>query len=529
MDKNYFGTLLKTDLFEIVQTGQDVLESEKLSISEYGIEHELYIEKAGLKIADFLIAFTKANNFSKPYFVFFVGKGNNGADTLSAARNLLSKLDVDMEIILATDKNDINDYCKKNLDLLETISKKSQKIIPVQIPKSSVCQTDWNKYSDFIFIDGLLGSGLRKSPSENFSKLINFINQFSEKNKNCTVISVDVPSGLSLEAEFYSHNNIKAYYTITFDYLKRVHVSEPTKIHCGISSAFNIGLFSTKQEKNYIVNTKKALLEFKPPIKPSSFKNVFGHIMVLKGHEDTEGASILSALSALRSGAGLVTLLSTKNDTEHGILTPPELMHKKYNKDQHDFFDKIDGLVIGPGLSKDKAIQNTAVKIVNQAAKRCKYIVLDADGLDLVKTNSLDLSNCSVILTPHPKEAAGILNIETSEVVKNRFSAAHALLQIKILNAKEIIWVLKGADTLVFSKDSGYFIFSEDLPILATAGSGDILSGSICSLAIRCESALKGALLAVSLQKEAAKEVSKTISRGMLASELTALFPKLLK
>ncbi len=286
-------------------------------------------------------------------------------------------------------------------------------------------------------------------------------------------------------------------------------------------------LTSTNNFFNFTVNPDKILKNLLPKIPLDSHKAIFGHVMVISGHNNTSGAARLSAISALRAGCGLLTILNMF-DTHEQNADIPEIMHKTYDEHNKDFFNKVDCLVIGPGLSKDNKFQNQALKILKHATQHCKYMVIDADALDLIKNNKIDFGKCEVILTPHPKEASLMLDIETQDVINDRFLAIQKISSMNNIKNTNLTVILKGATCLIYNK-SRFFIFNNDEALLATAGTGDILSGSIAALVLQTNCALSACILAVSLSLMSAKSFHKFASRGILASEFTLLFPYLLK
>lgn len=259
--------------------------------------------------------------------------------------------------------------------------------------------------------------------------------------------------------------------------------------------------------------------------KKSSHKGNFGHVMVMEGHESYLGASRLSAYAALRAGAGLVSILvnNIQNSTPYDL---PEYI-KIALKDLNTI--NIDSLVMGPGLSKHKKYQNIAQDIFDSTKDKIKNIILDADGLFLLKKKYRKTFSANIIATPHPKEAAFLLKTTTEKVQADGEAAIKNLLQLPINDKAKIIWVLKGSHTLVGEEKDVIYALKGEVPLLSMGGSGDILAGSIAGLIRQTQGPLEASLLGVSLNIASAKLWENYRQKGVFPREVADLFPMLLK
>lgn len=264
------------------------------------------------------------------------------------------------------------------------------------------------------------------------------------------------------------------------------------------------------------------------PLNPHSHKGTFGHIVAVQGHENFLGAARLSLLAALRVGAGLATLWC-KDQIQHHPADLFEFIKKTDRDISPDFLKKITALVIGPGLSKESSFHTWGLQILHQVGNLVPTIIIDADALGLLEHLKHGTLSASLICTPHPKEAADLLNVGVEDIESDRFLAIKELGKLPINNHCSIVWLLKGSTTLIFDKQYGIFALKGNTPLLSTGGSGDILAGAIAGLIPQTSSLLDASIVAVNLMIRAARENSLRADRGIFPSELAQAFPYLLK
>lgn len=516
MPDQLIKTLVETHNFVPVITADEAREFDRYTINHIGITSELLMECAGSHVAAAVMRAQRALANAK--VVVVVGPGNNGADAIVASRHLLARA-IDCTIFFVADEEKWSAELARQVAMLRhalTTTSTTWHLASFAAPSKIADE-------DVIIIDGIFGAGLNRAPSGKASEAINWINErHSKKPQSTFVISVDIPSGLSLDAAATQFVAVCADLTVTFGHMKRAHISEPTKRTCGTVVSAPIGLFDKHPMTTWYRRERRALLSLFNPITKNSHKGHFGHVLIYEGNPRYLGASRLAARAALRVGAGLVTIATQKR------LVPtafdlPEFMRLRQDDVAESFIKKIDAVVIGPGLSDDVAYQSRALDFINRWNNFIELLVLDADGLRLL--SQIDITNLSIIATPHPKEAGDLLGIPAHEIEANRFESIERLGALH----QNVIWILKGATTLVRSLDGNIFALRGELPILAAGGSGDVLSGAIAGVAKQTASPLTAALLAVSLQIEGALRMSRKIAKGSLASELADKFPAITK
>lgn len=531
MGEKIIKQLLASGNLKKIATALQAREFDRHTIEQIGIPGKLLMENAGKAIADAVTdAISTVHHDLKGRVLIFAGPGNNGADAVVAARHLLAR-DVNFTIYFVSDEKQWSKDLSVQFALLVRAiehmePKKPERFIkrPSDLAELSACKIAQTT----IIVDGIFGAGLSRAPSGQALVAIDFINNYRQKNDlHCVVFSIDIPSGLSLEATALPGQGVRADHTITFGHLKRAHISEPTKSYCGKSRSVDIGLFENSRLNNYWIFKRRTLTNLFLPVPKTCHKGRFGHVMIFEGHPRFLGASRLSARAALRAGAGLVTIAC--EEERPLAMDLPEFMRCQRNQVFDSLLSNIDALVIGPGLSKEKAWLERALLFINGLKDHVPLIVIDADGLLLLMEPSLTLPGKILIATPHAKEAATLLGCDTLQVECDRFRAIEELSKLASGQKNEIIWVLKGATTLVRPPSGEIFAFHGELPVLSAGGSGDVLSGAIAGLYKQTPSPLAATLLAVSLQIDSANMLSKTIFKGSLASELADAFPLLTK
>jgi NAD(P)H-hydrate epimerase len=500
--------------------------AENYTIHELGVPPSLLMENAGRAVTNRVTEILQQFLGTKAHVAIFCGPGNNGADALVCARQLLGH-HFDISIFFTAERNRFGESLTRELELLEKICARLTK--PTLRFMRDLKQLENLENKALVIVDGIFGAGLSRAPQGLSLAAIEYINFLRQTlgTHNCRVVSIDVPSGLSLEASLPLGAHVRADYSITFGHLKRCHVSEPTKKLVGKVEVCDIGLYYSKPASNFYTDSQEPLNFLLKPLGKSSNKGDFGHVAILEGHVNFIGASRLAARAALRVGAGLVTLLTSKTPSLH----PSDLAEfmKKHEKfTTPDFFKKISGLVIGPGLGQKPHDLARARSLLKSSVSYVKNIILDADALALIHDAKLDLKSNTLICTPHPQEAAKLLGVSTQLIERDRFLAIENLAKLAFNPTGITIWVLKGATTLIRQEPYGTIALSGDAPILATGGSGDMLAGAIGGLLAQSRSPLAAVVLATSLQICAARRFSES-TKGIFPSELADRFPSLLQ
>ena len=253
---------------------------------------------------------------------------------------------------------------------------------------------------------------------------------------------------------------------------------------------------------------------------PDAHKGQFGHVLLIGGDRGFGGAVLLSAQSALRSGAGLVSLATRSEHVPAALARLPEVMTQGVHSANQlmGLLAQASVLVVGPGLGQAA----WGHSLLSAAANASQPQVWDADALNLLAHGGVSLPKGCVI-TPHPGEAARLLGISTAEVQADRLSVARALSQ-----RFDAVTVLKGAGSLIASPDGRVYRCDRGHPAMASAGLGDVLAGLLGALLAQGMAAFEAAALAVWLHATAGEREGK-LGRGLAASDLIPAIRQLLE
>ncbi|MTI13847.1 NAD(P)H-hydrate dehydratase [Sansalvadorimonas verongulae] len=339
-----------------------------------------------------------------------------------------------------------------------------------------------------LIIDAMLGTGLGGDVRGDFVDAIHLINQ-SDK----SVLAVDIPSGLSADTGSELGCAIKADVTVTFIGMKRGLFTAAGPRFCGdiCFSSLKVPkvVYDTIPPSARLIerNDMAALVKPRPR---DAHKGDYGHLLVVGGDHGMGGAAIMAAETALRCGTGLVTLATRPEHTMASLVRRPEVMARGVSsvRDLAPLLVGKSAVVIGPGLGKDEWGQGLLKAVLDTGLP----VLMDADALNIIAAKPeayTSRENC--VITPHPGEAARLLNSTVGDVSKDRFSAVEALQ--KLCGG---VAILKGAGTLIASVDEVWLCRAGN-PGMAIAGMGDVLSGVAGALLAQGYSAADVARLGV--------------------------------
>ena len=478
-----------------VVTSQEMQKLDKLAIKTIGIPSIVLMENAGIKVVE--VMEKEYSPLSGKSIYILCGPGNNGGDGMVVARHLFNR-GVRVKVFLLAEKNRIKGDAATNLSIAERLGIGVKEVNSTQDLK--LLHQELN-HADII-VDALLGTGSTLPLRGLMREVVSLINQCSR----CT-IAVDLPTGLDANTGEVPEEAIKANFTVTFAYPKRGLYLYPGINYAGKIEVVDIGISSSLGEEkircNLLISSdiQKDLFYRKP----SSHKGNFGHLLVVAGSLGMTGAATLTALSALRVGAGLVTLgipeslnpiLEIKL-TEVMTLALPETPQKTLSSEAFGKIEEFSGrcraMVLGPGISVEEETKKLAKMIMGGLDIP---LVLDADGINNLvdEISLLQKYRSPLIITPHPGEMSRLLETTVKEVQKDRIESTASL-------ARETgaIAVLKGAGTIIADKEGNSWINSTGNPGMASGGTGDVLTGIIGGLLVQGFSPLLVAQMGVYL------------------------------
>ncbi len=400
----------------------------------------------------------------------FCGLGNNAGDGLATSR-LLSNKGFNVEVYIIRYSNKISQSCKTNYErLLKTHQVKVHNI------KEGDKLPDIDREN--IVIDAIFGSGLSRAIKGFIADVIDNINK-----SNAIVISIDVPSGLFCDKSNKDNPGaiINADYTLTFQFPKFAFLFAENDKYAGRWQVFSIGLhpdfIKEVKVKNFLIESSDCKKMLKKRNK-FAHKGNFGHALLISGSYGKMGASVLASRACLRTGVGLLTTHIPKSGYNILQTAVPEAMvdidaSEKYFTEVPKLLS-YNAIGIGPGIGKEEQTQK-ALKLLIQ--NTTVPIVFDADAINILGENKTWISFLpnNSILTPHPKEFERITNKATNDFERNE-------MQREFSMRYGVYVVLKGAHTAVTCPDGNCYFNTTGNPGMATAGSGDVLTGIILSL-----------------------------------------------
>lgn len=475
------------------------------NIDQYTIKTKLVASIDLMELAANKFVERFLNLFKGSHSVYiFCGPGNNGGDGLAIAR-ILSQRSISVKVFF------IKDVKTSSKDFIENFQRlKKSDIEVIQLTENTL---SFSVPSNAFIIDALFGAGLNKPISGLFKDLISKINQLPNK-----VISVDIPSGLHPD-EYLLSEKISASTTITFQFPKLAFLLAENEKHVGNCYVEDIGLLDNSIPENeikYKIATKSCIKSILKQWSKFSHKGTFGHCLVVAGSYGKIGAALLSIKSVLKSGAGLVTAHIPKcgyNIIQNSIweaMVTTDILDFVISETKN--VASFNAIAIGPGLGKDAA----TLQALEGYLKKEKPMVIDADALNLIAENShLKKYLKDKILTPHPKEFDRLFGLS-----ENGYERLNKLREAAF-NCKCTI-VLKGAYTAISSYkiEQIYFNFTGNNG-LATAGSGDVLTGIIAGLLAQGYNNFEAAVLGVFLHGLSAEVyVENNASQSLIASDV---------
>ena len=449
--------------------------------------------------------------------VIFAGPGNNGGDALAVAR-LLAEENYKVSVYLFNIHNKLSDDCAANKQRLID-SKRVGHFTEVTLNFDPPELTE-----DMVVIDGLFGSGLNKPLIGGFASLVKYINQCPAK-----VVSIDIPSGLMCEDNTYNiHSNIiRADLTLTLQQKKLSMMMADCQKYIGRLRVLDIRLskeYIDKTEANCRILEEQDVRRLLMPRDDFAHKGAMGNALIIAGSYGMAGAAVLATRACLRSGVGKVTVHTPRRNYLVMQTAVPEAVmqmdhEETYFSESVDSTD-FDALGIGPGLG---LVENTAIALIVQIRRTSCPIVADADALNILANHQAWMQQLpsGIIMTPHPKEfdrmAGSTSNNDYERLIRAQQMAEHIKGYI----------ILKGHHSALCMPD-GHIVFNATGNSgMATAGSGDVLTGILTALLARgydkgtaCQLGMYLHGLAGDL---AAKEVGK---ESLVASDIIQFLPK---
>jgi NAD(P)H-hydrate epimerase len=466
---------------QYVLTAEEMRWCDEKTIRSFGVPGLLLMENAGRGIVEFLRDNYKP--LDSKQILIVCGKGNNGGDGFVVARLLLNYA-LFVTVLIVVSPSEFQGDAKKNYEILKKLASQSSSRIAISrfskrtirlIPKPD------------IIIDGIFGTGFTGSVKKPYSNVIHWMNQ-----QEAPIVSIDIPSGVNGTTGVAFDEAICAKETLTFHALKTGLLCNQGRELTGKVNIIDIGIpkiiMASKKFNTFLVESidTKHLL---PNRSIHAHKYSVGKVLVIAGSKGMTGAAAMCAISALRAGAGAVMLgvpesiypILARKLTEVMTFPLPATSEGSLSSQAErgicERFSWADVLAIGPGLSQNHETQQLIIKLLMLFKGK---MLLDADGLNALAIhgiNKIRLCPGQYILTPHVGEFSRLFKKTSTEIEQQRIEVTR-----EAAKKTNSTIVLKGVPTVTAIKDGTIVLNSTGNPGMATAGSGDVLSGVIAAL-----------------------------------------------
>jgi len=431
--------------------------------------------------------------------VLVCGPGNNGGDGYVLARKLL-EAEIQSKVYSVGILEDQKGDALSTRKAFEAAGGVVQRYQP------------GNHFQADVVVDALLGTGSQRELGGDFADVVNTINR-----SGLPVLALDIPSGIDPDTGRTLGVAVRAQATLSFISLKRGCFTSEAVDYTGSLYFSDLGISSNSLNKvstNAFLITAEQCRQLRPVRLRNTYKSKKGNVLVIGGIKGMSGAAVLAGQSALVSGAGLVRIASQATLD----LSWPELMMSDLSPSSElkQLVTRADVLAVGPGLGRDKFAHQVLGHILDFRGSN-QALVLDADALICLARESIEIADA--ILTPHPGEAAKLLACSIEDVQRDRFAAAKEIAQ-----RYKSICILKGAGTVI-SDGAEFHVCERGGPELATAGTGDVLTGLVAAFVANGLPLLSAAKLAVYVHAVAAELCTERNGGVMVASDLIRNIP----
>ncbi|MFD2203940.1 NAD(P)H-hydrate dehydratase [Shivajiella indica] len=477
--------------------GNKVSELDSSYILDQGITSWDLMERAAISFCSW---FKGRKNFEdKPVFIFS-GPGNNGGDGVAIAR-ILAAFHLEVNLIVF----DAIDHCSKDFQI-------NYKKLPSTVKVFKIEDFDFRIDVHAVIIDGIFGVGINRPLEGKFKEAIDRLNTF-----DCQKIAIDIPSGIPADG-LLQGSAFRADYTVTFQFPKLSLLFPEHGEYTGEIFVADIGIQDNFLEKfasgKYFIQ-QRDMRPLHKTFHKFSHKGDFGKVLLIGGSKGKVGAMVLASTAALRTGSGLVH--GFIDESERIILqtAAPEVMVAF--KEELENLAKFDAIGIGPGWGL-----NVDLKFYESLLKNYKKpIVIDADGINLLASHPDLIQNIpqGSILTPHIKEFERLTGNVSNHVERLQKAKDFAV-------EYGLFLVLKGAYTSISCPDGKQFFNSSGNQYMATAGSGDVLTGMITSFLGQGYTPLNATICGVFHHGLAGELASFENKRGTIASDIIKCIPK---
>lgn len=507
-------------------TSRQMRELEQAAVAA-GTSLDELMEQAGLAVAQ--EAWLALGVPAGRRVVVLVGPGNNGGDGLVAARHL-AQWEANVVVYMVSARDD------------ERVAALRQSGVPTLVAsEDDGFKTLTSVLHDAeLIIDALLGTGRSRKIEGELAAILQPLRDAQESSRPPKVVAVDLPTGVDADTGSADELAVRADTTVALGVAKVGLYSRPGSDYAGRIEVVDIGLPQASVAQLPIELLDITSARGRLPARPKDGnKGTFGRVLVVAGSSQYVGAPRLAAEACYRAGAGLVTIATTERvqrtvasalaevtwfelPEEDGMLSAGAAPAVTARLSDYDV------LAIGPGLGGGSGVAHVVQDVLRNLPPNLRGCVVDADALNLLAAGSSpwhEAVQAPCVLTPHPGEMARLLGTRVAEVQRDRLNTA-----IDAARSWRQVVVLKGAHTVVAAPDGRAAVSPYANPLLASAGTGDVLAGMIAGLLAQGCAAFEAAAGAVFVHGLAAEELSEQFGdRGLLASDLLPAIPRAMR
>lgn len=484
----------------------EMRELDRRTIEEFGTHGDVLMERAGQGVAEIVLDVLELRRANTVLLV--AGTGNNGGDVFAAA-SFLAEAQMHVTVWICGSRNRIKGDAEYHLKKMMR-----RGITPIDVASDADLKLE---YAPAVIVDGLLGTGSKGAPRGFMAELIRFMNTEASRS---FMLSIDIPSGLDADTGVAEGEAVIADITATMGLPKTGLIAQQALPYTGSVELIDIGI-----PAEYIEQTRGCLDAemidrsdlFIPRRRRESHKGSYGHVLLIGGAKGFSGAIAMAARAALRSGAGLVSVLTPEEiyPIVAQAAGPEAMVHGfpnigtlaiDFSKD----WKKVTAVCVGPGLGHQP-------ELIKRLLSDCPVpLLLDADAL-CVPTELLAGAASPVIITPHPGEFERLFGAPMTDRQKQARDAAN--------NVRQTV-VLKGAGTVVAHPDQKLAVNLNGNPGMATGGSGDVLAGVVSALTAQGVPAFEAAKTGVYLHGLAGDiAADRKGQESMIATDLIDALP----
>jgi ADP-dependent NAD(P)H-hydrate dehydratase / NAD(P)H-hydrate epimerase len=482
---------------------------DRRATERFGVPSIVLMENAAIAVVDALFE----HYASAERVAIVCGTGANGGDGFAVARHLENRGVVPLVVIVGS-RDAIAGDARTNLLVCERLG------IPIfDIGDEGEIETALAHVADCdAVVDALFGTGLNRAPQGVHAGVIRGIAEL-----RIPVLAIDLPSGANASSPDPFDPCIQAEVTVTFAAPKVCHIFEPAALYCGEVIVADIAIPNIAVDEENVALALIAPRDIQPLIEPrraATHKGTYGHAGIIAGSAGRSGAAVLAARGAIRTGAGLVSVMTDEHTAQLVHAGSIESMTDSRG-DLQAFLERKNAILIGPGLADDEA---SYADVRAMVAGIELPLVIDASALNAfaLRANELNPRGLPRVITPHPGELARLIGSDTATINANRIDAARDAAR-----ASNCVVVLKGHQTLVAEPDGQVHVNPTGNAGMASGGMGDVLGGVIVALLARGADPVDAACAGVYLHGLAGDLAKEEIGdTGLAALDVADRIPK---